>query len=251
MGTAGFGHVCFSPRGCFKLPGIFEPGVDVLWLDLDTVILRDPVPCILRALRDPSLERPEIERQMLFSIEADSLNCVNSGAYVIRSSPKTRRFLGTWASLYFGYPASTDQQTLYLMLGLLPEIDVKVYAESEGLLASGVRARAFGSFQTPAWGALDPRVDFTVPLEVSYGGVEHGRSHEVAVLHLLDSFPASCLINSQYQDLRAAGLDVVEEILKGLFDGKNASTAKALVKRNERIWDETRRDCRSSFNPGR
>ena len=228
-----------------------QSGVDVLWLDLDTVVLQDPVPRISRALQDQSLEMPDIERQMLFSIEADSLNCVNSGAYFIRSSPMTQRFLGTWASVYFGHPASTDQQILYLMLGLRPRMDLKVYAESEGLLASGVRARAFGSFQTPPWGALEPRVDFTVSIEVNYGGVERGHSQLVAVLHLLDSFPPEGLIYSVYHDLRAEGLDVVEEILQGLFDKQNATTAMALVRRNERTWGKARRDCRSSFNPGR
>lgn len=34
--------------------------------------------------------------------------------------------------------------------------------------AGGLRARALGPLQTPSWGALEPRVDFTVPVEVGY-----------------------------------------------------------------------------------
>ena len=34
--------------------------------------------------------------------------------------------------------------------------------------AGGLRARALGPLLTPSWGALEPRVDFTVPVEVGY-----------------------------------------------------------------------------------
>eukprot|EP00435_Cladocopium_sp_Y103_P060631 s313_g22.t1 len=70
-------------------------GFDVLWLDTDTVVLNDPIP---REQKVPQ------DREMLFSVEADSVNCVNTGAYFMRSSPKTQRYLGHWASLYFGRP---------------------------------------------------------------------------------------------------------------------------------------------------
>lgn len=222
-------------------------GFDVLWLDTDTVVLNDPIPRVARAMQEQKVSQ---DREMLFSVEADSVNCVNTGAYFMRSSPTTQRYLGHWASLYFGRPASTDQSILYLLLGLLPGMDFNTYAQREGLLA-GVRARGLGPLQIPAWGSLDARVDFTVPVEVNYGGVQLGRSHEVAVLHLLESYPTESLINSRYHELRAEGLDVVEEILKGLFDGSNGTTALAFVRENERTWSEVRRDCRFSYNHGR
>eukprot|EP00439_Symbiodinium_sp_Y106_P052141 s522_g6.t5 len=109
--------------------------------------------------------------------------------------------------------------------------------------------------QTPSWGTLDGRVDFTVPSEVNYGGVEKGSAHRVAVLHTLESFPVQYLVNQQYHDLRAAGMDLLEEFFKeppgrelpgDLLDpGSNRTKALDLLRRNERLWPEERRDCQA------
>eukprot|EP00438_Fugacium_kawagutii_P014777 Skav228766 [mRNA] locus=scaffold589:470386:472194:- [translate_table: standard] len=215
-------------------------GFDTLWLDLDTVMLNDPVRRLPEAM----------DLEMFFSIEADSVNCINTGIFFMRPSPRTQRFLGHWASLFYGWPVASDQEQMYFLLRLLPGLDFDAFADREGLLA-GDRARALGPLEVPAWGSLEPRVDFTLPVEVNYGGVQQGQVEEVAVIHLLDSFPEAALINQKYQDLRAAGLDVVNELLKGLFDGSNGTTAMDLLRRNERTWGKVKRDCRSSYNFGR
>eukprot|EP00439_Symbiodinium_sp_Y106_P021758 s2206_g2.t1 len=53
-----------------------ERGVDTLWLDTDTVVFHDPVP----RLRHQVQEAGPVERELLFSAEADAWTCVNNGA---------------------------------------------------------------------------------------------------------------------------------------------------------------------------
>ena len=195
--------------------------------------------------------------------EADSWNCINNGVFLFRASAETRRYLGVWASVVLGRPAGTDQSMLTILLGLLPRMDYRYYAEREGLLdeARGRRARALGPLRTPRWGALEPRVDFAMPHENRYGGVMEGRHRDVAVFHVLESWPRHYLTHELYHDLRDAELDIVAEFLKGLSENggwEGDAGTMELLARNERTWDIIgdgwhggKRDCRMSYIHGR
>ena len=87
---------------------IIEQGVDALWLDDDTLVLKDPTQHLKPLLpenismTEPPAGRPE----MLFQVEADSWNCVNNGIFLLRASPQTLRYLAYWTSLLLDRPVS-------------------------------------------------------------------------------------------------------------------------------------------------
>jgi len=261
-----------------KLSGILvllSLGIDALWLDTDTVVLRDPVP-FLRPLHS-SGEVPD----MLFSVDADSWNCVNSGVFLLRAVPATRQFVAVWASLFLDRPLSSDQATLFLLLGLFPGMDFASVAAREGLLdPSAARARALGPHLTPSWGALDSQAHFATSFEATYGGIEVGRVSDLSVFHLMESWPRESLANPLYEDLHRAGIDPVRRLLEGILSSEvplpgggadvgvggshedpvgvcsMPSDVRELLRRSERGWVEVqgapggRRDCRRSFEAG-
>merc|ERR1712008_122931 len=175
------------------------------------------------ALRVASGHQPQLPSppaDLLFSVEADSWNCVNSGIFFARAVPLVRRFVGVWLSLLLDRPIGSDQATLYLLLGLLPGMDHGAFADREGLFVPhGGRARVLGHFQTPHWGSLGPRVHFATTFEATYVGFEEGWLADLVAFHLMESWPVASLSNPLYADVRAAGHDPVAVILEGISCG--------------------------------
>eukprot|EP00927_Polykrikos_kofoidii_P039650 TRINITY_DN33992_c0_g2_i1.p1 TRINITY_DN33992_c0_g2~~TRINITY_DN33992_c0_g2_i1.p1 ORF type:complete len:805 (-),score=128.25 TRINITY_DN33992_c0_g2_i1:40-2454(-) len=258
-----------------KLVGIaviLSRNVDVLWLDSDAVVLQDPVPFLL-PWKASKVEQSTYGFQvssngsrqaqgrrglsMLWSVEADSLNCVNSGVFYLRASLATRRFVAYWASLLLERPTGSDQSTIGLLLGLLP-MNYSAFAAREGfVLTDSVisRAHVLGPLRTPAWAALDGQRRFTATFEVTYGGIKVGHLNDVAVFHMLESWPQGSLPNPLYADLRSSGLEPVEVLLDALRRGDEESrrSTRTLLQRSERDWmtQEGFRDCRAWYYHGR
>jgi len=232
--------------------------IDVLWLDDDVIVLQNPAN-FLEPISISDSPTPSHEMEMMFSVEADSWNCVNTGVFFMRATAEGCRFLGVWASLLLDRPVSSDQQTLYLLLGLLPDMDYRSFCDGEGLgKASSPRARLFGPLRTPRWGALDSRRKFVVPFEAVYGGVEVGHVKDVVVFHMLDSWPSDAVATHLYDDIRTSFEDPVFLVLQKLAEKQGGKeSALEIVKRSERGWIDVpgslggRRDCRNSYSHGR
>lgn len=248
-------------------------GLDVLWVDTDAVVLRNPVPFLKPILLDPdpvgadltivdagsdrrSERRPPPD--LLFSVEADSWNCVNSGVFLVRATRAALHFMGFWLSLLLERPVSSDQFTLYLLLGLMPGMNYRLFAQREGLLSAvAPRVRALGSLQTPTWGALDPRVHFTATAEVRYGGIERDLASDVVIFHMLDGWPEDMIPNPLFWDLRQEGKDpvgyVLQEVL--LHEGPGPLLHRhhrsGWVPHPEGLGPGGRRSCQQTYHHGR
>jgi len=246
-----------------KLIGIsmvLATGCDVLWLDGDAILLKHPS-SFLQAMRYSS--RPEFVAEkphMLFSIEIDSWNCPNAGVFMMRATPEARRYMAFWVSTYLQRPHIIDQSVLSLLMGLIPGMDWKEFARTEGLFTdlgdsfifgAPVRAQALGALVTPSWGSLHPQKHFVVTAKVVTGGIAYGHLSDVVVFHALESWPEYHVPARMYDDTP----DVVGTLLRLL----NASQRKVemawqLMGRSEHessIPESLLRDCRSSVIHGR
>lgn len=246
-----------------KLAGIalaLAAGADALWLDMDAVLLRHPVP-FLKAWRpkteeDAGKHNSQQKPEMLFSVEATSWNCINAGVFLMRATDRVRRYLAHWISLYLQRPHSLDQSALFLLLNLISGMDWAAFAKTEGLFRTAtnprrVRAAALGDLVTPTWGALEPQARFGMTGMVATGGIRRGRAEDLVVFHLLNSFPKHQVLDNIYRDVDN---DTLGAILGGL-DGTPDDVERAweLIRRseNEGFREERLRDCHQLRSHGR
>eukprot|EP00931_Biecheleriopsis_adriatica_P107275 TRINITY_DN81622_c0_g1_i1.p1 TRINITY_DN81622_c0_g1~~TRINITY_DN81622_c0_g1_i1.p1 ORF type:complete len:690 (+),score=138.74 TRINITY_DN81622_c0_g1_i1:74-2143(+) len=83
-------------------------GVDVLYLDMDTFLLRDPTPRILASAEG---------WDALFARHADA-DCINIGIFYIRANGKTAVWMSQFLAWYHDHPFEIDQRGLHIFLGL-------------------------------------------------------------------------------------------------------------------------------------
>jgi len=111
---------------------------------------------------------------------------------------------------------------------------------------------------------LEPRTKFATTFEATYGGIEETKTREVAIFHMLESWPKDRVPNPLYTDLRQRGEDPVAVILQALLGAEEEeeaddieAAALGLLQRAERGWYpppgavDGRRDCRTTYLHGR
>jgi len=233
-----------------KLAGValgIRLGLDILWLDSDAVLLRDPRP-LITPIQAPQGDAPS-DPDMLFSIEADSWNCVNAGVFFMRATERVLRYITWWLVLFLLRPFSIDQAVLLFLLGLIQNMGFADFAGRERLLdAHGPRARLLGTLSTPRWGALDSRSAFGMSAHTTTGGIDLGSTDGLAVMHLLASWPNHSIASPIYQDVP----DLVGHILASLSGaGRGVPWAMELIRRSEQSSPINRRDCSRSYIAGR
>mmetsp|Transcript_34036 Transcript_34036/g.106181 ORF Transcript_34036/g.106181 Transcript_34036/m.106181 type:complete len:263 (+) Transcript_34036:1-789(+) len=244
-------HLCADARDwpktlLSKLSGIavcLRLGVNVMWLDSDAVILKDPRPLLLpMGGGDPAAE-------LLFSIEADSWNCINAGVFFVRASQLSLRYMALWIALFLVRPFNIDQAVVQMLLGLVWHMNFADFAAREGIVdARSPRSRVLGTLQTPPWGTLDARRAFGMTAQVVTGGIEQGAVGDLAVMHLLESWPNTSIPYAVYGDVP----DIVGEMLRSLSGaGRGVPWLLELVRRSENSFLQPRRDCRTSYIHGR
>eukprot|EP00440_Ansanella_granifera_P029618 gb/GFBE01032170.1/.p1 GENE.gb/GFBE01032170.1/~~gb/GFBE01032170.1/.p1 ORF type:complete len:688 (+),score=100.97 gb/GFBE01032170.1/:1-2064(+) len=83
-------------------------GVDVIYMDMDTFLLRDPTPRILASAAG---------WDALFARHADA-DCVNIGVFYLRANAQTAIWMSQFLAWYHDHPFEIDQRGLHVFLGL-------------------------------------------------------------------------------------------------------------------------------------
>ncbi|CAE7946077.1 HERC2, partial [Symbiodinium sp. KB8] len=207
-------------------------GYDMLWLDMDVVLVRDPRPLLwpLRSPEAPPVSQEEEAPHLLLSVEGDSWNCVNAGLLLVRSTFVALRFVALWLSMMILQPLYFDQQVLRHLLGLTIS---EMYSSPSSKKLSGYttdwkrrlhmglytpQSELFGARRTPPWGVLHPCI-FAMSPYITWGGTrEHlwpGSSGQIAAAHVLESFPTVRTLHQQLlTDLLEATYKQNEEALQ-------------------------------------
>ncbi|CAE7576383.1 HERC2 [Symbiodinium sp. CCMP2456] len=200
-------------------------GYDMLWLDMDVVLVRDPRPLLwpLRSPDAPPVSQEEEAPHLLLSVEGDSWNCVNAGLLLVRSTILALRFVALWLSMMILQPLYFDQQVLRHLLGLT----ITEMYSSPGYQTDWKRrlhmglyspqSDLFGARRTPPWGVLHPCI-FAMTPYATWGGARDdwwpGYSGQIAAAHVLESFPTSRTLQ--------------QELLKELLEATSKQDKEAL-----------------------
>eukprot|EP00439_Symbiodinium_sp_Y106_P051244 s1583_g6.t2 len=245
-------------------------GYDMLWLDMDVVLVRDPRP-LLWPLRDCTVR--EIDPisilsysvllsageapHLLLSVEGDSWNCVNAGLLLVRSTFVALRFVALWLSMMILQPLYFDQQVLRHLLGLTIS---EMFSNPSSKKLSGYttdwkrrlhmglyspQSDLFGARRTPPWGVLHPCI-FAMSPYTTWGGTrdsagacltEHlwpGYSGQIAAAHVLESFPTVRTLHQQ----------LLTELLEATYK-QNEEALEKVLSTFRNLDDGSRaRDCR-------
>merc|ERR1711920_568162 len=86
-------------------------GIDFIYMDMDTFLLRDPTPRLLAQAEG---------LEALFASHADA-DCINIGVFYIRSTPNTAVWLSQFLAWYHDHPYEVDQRGLHVFLRLPAE----------------------------------------------------------------------------------------------------------------------------------
>jgi len=98
-------------------------GVDVIYIDMDTFMLRDPTPRILALAEN---------WDALFASHADA-DCVNIGVFFLRAGARTAVWLSQFLAWYHDHPFEIDQRGLHVFLRL-PSKQIQVAYPPEDLV---------------------------------------------------------------------------------------------------------------------
>eukprot|EP00927_Polykrikos_kofoidii_P010109 TRINITY_DN14281_c1_g1_i1.p1 TRINITY_DN14281_c1_g1~~TRINITY_DN14281_c1_g1_i1.p1 ORF type:complete len:746 (+),score=101.77 TRINITY_DN14281_c1_g1_i1:200-2239(+) len=142
---------------------IVGAGVDSIYLDFDTLLLKDPLPAILRAA---------VSNELLVSRDFGSF-CLNTGVIYMKAHPDTADFLASLMTWLWHHPYEFSQKAFSGFLGV-----EKISSESiEGMLFE----------RMPRWNILDPMNGFVTSI-VYHKHVEGwtGRLEEIVIYHFLD-----------------------------------------------------------------
>jgi len=86
-------------------------GIDVIYMDMDTFMLRDPTPRILSQA---------VGYDALFAGHADA-DCINIGVFFLRSNSRTAVWFSQFVAWYHDHPFEVDQRGLHVFLRLPAE----------------------------------------------------------------------------------------------------------------------------------
>eukprot|EP00928_Gymnodinium_smaydae_P034368 TRINITY_DN24372_c0_g1_i1.p1 TRINITY_DN24372_c0_g1~~TRINITY_DN24372_c0_g1_i1.p1 ORF type:complete len:687 (-),score=118.37 TRINITY_DN24372_c0_g1_i1:167-2227(-) len=112
--TAGERLLCWTPGSKSQvhrftaIHALLHLGIDVIYMDMDTFMLRDPTPRILAAAEG---------YDALFASHADG-DCINIGVFYLRASGDTAVWFSQFVAWYHDHPFEVDQRGLHVFLGL-------------------------------------------------------------------------------------------------------------------------------------
>lgn len=86
-------------------------GIDVIYVDMDTFMLRDPTSRILQAAED---------YDAMFASHADA-DCINIGVFFVRAGPETSVWFSQFIAWYHDHPFEIDQRGLHVFARLPAE----------------------------------------------------------------------------------------------------------------------------------
>eukprot|EP00927_Polykrikos_kofoidii_P010110 TRINITY_DN14281_c1_g1_i2.p1 TRINITY_DN14281_c1_g1~~TRINITY_DN14281_c1_g1_i2.p1 ORF type:complete len:786 (+),score=105.69 TRINITY_DN14281_c1_g1_i2:83-2440(+) len=142
---------------------IVGSGVDCIYLDFDTLLLKDPLPAILRAA---------VSNELLVSRDFGSF-CLNTGVIYMKAHPDTADFLASLITWLWHHPYEFSQKAFSGFLGV------------ENITSEAMEGRLFA--RMPRWNTLDPMNAFVTSI-VYHKHVEGwtGRLEEIVIYHFLD-----------------------------------------------------------------
>eukprot|EP00929_Paragymnodinium_shiwhaense_P069258 TRINITY_DN34942_c0_g1_i1.p1 TRINITY_DN34942_c0_g1~~TRINITY_DN34942_c0_g1_i1.p1 ORF type:complete len:750 (+),score=190.85 TRINITY_DN34942_c0_g1_i1:96-2345(+) len=122
--------VCWSPETHSQvhrftgIHGLLHLGIDIIYMDMDTFMLRDPTPAILTQA---------VDHDALFASHADA-DCINIGVFYIRANAKTAIWFSQFVAWYHDHPFEVDQRGLHVFLQL-PAANLSIAYTPEDLVA--------------------------------------------------------------------------------------------------------------------
>eukprot|EP00927_Polykrikos_kofoidii_P036128 TRINITY_DN30533_c0_g2_i1.p1 TRINITY_DN30533_c0_g2~~TRINITY_DN30533_c0_g2_i1.p1 ORF type:complete len:695 (+),score=98.16 TRINITY_DN30533_c0_g2_i1:133-2217(+) len=128
--AAGFHIVCWSPNTASQvhrftsIHALLHLGIDVIYMDMDTIMLRDPTPRILEQAEG---------YDALFATHATA-DCINIGVFFIRASGRTAIWFSQFVTWYHDHPFEIDQRGIHAFSGL-PSMQMAVAHEPEDLVS--------------------------------------------------------------------------------------------------------------------
>merc|ERR1719221_2376801 len=91
-------------------------GIDVLYMDMDTYLIRDPAPRVLQQVKSGEKGL----REALFARHADA-DCINIGVFFLRAGARMAIWLSQFLAWYHDHPFEIDQRGLHVFLRLPSE----------------------------------------------------------------------------------------------------------------------------------
>merc|ERR1719436_1365519 len=104
-------------------------GIDVLYMDMDTYLIRDPAPRVLQQVTPAGESGP---REALFARHADA-DCINIGVFYLRATARTAVWMSQFVAWYHDHPFEIDQRGLHVFLGL-PSKQIRVAYPPEDIV---------------------------------------------------------------------------------------------------------------------
>lgn len=108
-----------------SLHAFLHLGIDVLYLDMDTFLLRDPIPRILARAEHEGLDA-------LFAGHGDA-DCINIGVFFLKAGGRTSVWMSQYLTWYHDHPFEIDQRGLHVFLRL-PAAQLRVAYVPEDLV---------------------------------------------------------------------------------------------------------------------
>ncbi|CAK9012271.1 Nucleotid_trans domain-containing protein [Durusdinium trenchii] len=113
--------ICWVPETASQvhrftgIQGLIHLGIDVIYLDMDTFLLRDPT---------ARFQAAAVGWDALFARHGDG-DCVNIGVFYLKANGRTAVWMSQFLAWYHDHPFEIDQRGLHIFLGL-PSMQLEV-----------------------------------------------------------------------------------------------------------------------------
>jgi len=109
--------VCWTPGSQSQvhrftvINAMLHLGIDMLYMDMDTYLVRDPAPRVLQQAQPKN--GPQLEA--LFARHADA-DCINIGVFYLKATARTAVWMSQFLAWYHDHPFEIDQRGLHVFL---------------------------------------------------------------------------------------------------------------------------------------